>query len=355
MTTIPKEVFEKIIQAGALAPSGENCQPWKFLVRNNQIFVFNLPERDLSVYNYKQRGALVAHGALIENMVTAASAMGYLARIDLLPDKNDSNCVSTITLNRGEPERDTLYPFIHSRTTNRKPYKTRPLTSQHKKELENTQEEVSGGKVILVDVPEQIELLANASSINERVMFENPQLYNFFYSHITWTKEEDEKKKIGFYVKTLEMPFPAQKGLRFFSSWKLLNLINKVGFSKAVANQNAKNYASCAAMGIVWVPSNTDRDFIISGRIMERIWLKVTKMGLSLQPLTGVLFLMQRIFDGETSNFLPYQVALIQKAYADIGSSFGVKKGTIAMMFRIGDGGSPTARASRLAPEVRFE
>jgi nitroreductase len=30
--SVPKEILEKILDAGRLAPSACNCQPWKFLV-----------------------------------------------------------------------------------------------------------------------------------------------------------------------------------------------------------------------------------------------------------------------------------------------------------------------------------
>jgi len=46
-----KEVIKKIIEAGIMAPSGENCQPWRFEVRGNKISIFNIPERDTSLYN----------------------------------------------------------------------------------------------------------------------------------------------------------------------------------------------------------------------------------------------------------------------------------------------------------------
>ncbi len=69
--------MQKILEAGVRAPSGENCQPWRFVVAGDTLSIFNIPERDLSPYNFNQLGSMVAHGALIENIVIAATAFGY--------------------------------------------------------------------------------------------------------------------------------------------------------------------------------------------------------------------------------------------------------------------------------------
>ena len=42
------EDIKKIIEAAVQAPSGENCQPWRFEILNNNIKLFNVPERDQS-------------------------------------------------------------------------------------------------------------------------------------------------------------------------------------------------------------------------------------------------------------------------------------------------------------------
>ena len=88
---------------------------------------------------------------------------------------------------------------------------------------------------------------------------------------------------------------------------------------------------------------------------MQRIWLQATKMGLSIQPVTGVIFFMQRIIAGETQEFSSKHIELVKNAYAIITEIFGLTKGTIAMLFRIGYGGLPSARSLRSAPSVIFD
>ena len=116
---ITKELIEKILEAGVQAPSGENCQPWRFVARDNKIDILNIPENDLSLYNFRQRGSLIAHGALIENMLIAASVLGYKGSIVLFPNQREDNHVATFTVEKSMPKEERLFASISKRSTNR--------------------------------------------------------------------------------------------------------------------------------------------------------------------------------------------------------------------------------------------
>src|ERR1700728_957941 len=117
-----RDTIQGILEESVQAPSGENAQPWRFGVKKNEIHVFNIPERDQSPYNFRQRASYVANGAVIENISIVASVRGYDSRITLFPDKNNSNLVAVISLHEKQPNKELLYPYIVQRTTNRRPY-----------------------------------------------------------------------------------------------------------------------------------------------------------------------------------------------------------------------------------------
>src|SRR3989338_5351391 len=123
-----RDDIQKIIADGVLAPSGENCQPWKFEVKNNQICVFNVPEADTYLYNYNQKGSYVAHGALLENISISALKHRYRANITLFSDNNEPDLVAIVTLDNNESSDDALYPYLKQRCTNRKDYNGQKLT-----------------------------------------------------------------------------------------------------------------------------------------------------------------------------------------------------------------------------------
>ncbi|HEX9503952.1 MAG TPA: hypothetical protein VF974_06605 [Patescibacteria group bacterium] len=342
-----EEKIKKIIEAAILAPSGENCQPWQIKSDGNKIDLFNDPKKDISLYNHNQKGSMVALGAFIENFMIASKVQGLNTQVNMFPDPSNEDWIATIIFSQTSPVNDPIYEAIFRRTTNRKVYKKINLSEEQKSSIINSASEIGAGQVrLLVDI-EKIKKLSHPISLNEQLIFENEFLHNFFYEHIRWTKEEDDKLKDGFYIKTLELKPPQKFALKLLRSWKWAQRAKKIGITKQIAKDNAKNYASASALGIVVIPGNSRGDYIAAGRVMERIWLKVTSMGLSLQPMTGVLFFMQKISADESKEFSSEEVQVIKKAYQEISNEFGVQDQTIAMLFRIGDGGEPSARSSR--------
>lgn len=351
-----QEIIKKIIEAAVRAPSGENCQPWRIKLSEGKIELFNDPLKDTSLYNYDQKGSMVAIGAFIENLIIASKELGLNPTITMFPDSTNLDWVSTISFSQTTPVSDPLFDSIFSRTTNRKQYKKVSITAEYKKSLIDSATEVNNaGAVVILEDADKIKELSVPISLNERLIFENQFLHNFFYNHIRWTKEEDNKYKDGFYIETLELKAPQKFALKLLRSWKWAKIAKKFGMSKQIASDNAKNYASASALGIIVIPSNNRQDYVFAGRIMQRVWLKTTLIGLSLQPMTGVLFFKQRIQKGDCEEFTDEQKEMINNAYTDIKNGFGVGDGNIAMLFRVGDGGTPSALSSRfLVNEIIF-
>ena len=342
--------LERILNAGNQAPSGENCQPWHFVVRGQTIEVHLLPERDQSAYSWGQRASYLANGAAIENIVIAASAEHYRAEVKYFPNADDPQHVVTISLIKDPRlQIDPLAGFIDARISNRKAYQKDSLTPEERMALIRS----GGGEesITLIDAVDALKRLGRVGATNEEVMLANRSLHNFFFSHVSWTKEEDEEKKIGFYIKTLELPPPAQAMFKAFRHWKVMRLFNKIGFNRAVAKQNAATNASAAAMGAFMINRTEPLDFVKVGRAVERLWLTATSLGLSFQPLTGVLFFKLKIAGGEVGAFSSQEQKLIMSAYAEASQILKAGERHIAFIFRVGRGDTPSAHAVRFPLE----
>jgi hypothetical protein len=154
------------------------------------------------------------------------------------------------------------------------------------------------------------------------------------------------------YVKTLELAPMQESAFKLFRHWGLVKFLNSFGLSKMLAKQSSKLYADSAVFGAIVVPNNSKVDFVIAGRIMQRVWLYAVKLGLSMQPVTALVFLEQRILSGQIQELSPNHIKLIQIACKQIKNLFTITEGIIAMLFRIGDGEEPSARSSRMEPEI---
>lgn len=342
-----------VLETAVFAPSGDNSQPWEFKIGPDFVEIFNLPDRDNAFYNYEQKGSLVAHGALLENMVIVAFAEGYRVDIELFPQGESSRLVALVRFSLAEPIKHPLLERIKLRATNRKPYhQNRPLSREQLRLLQEPHPDYSAGRVLLIEDPQQRAIIGRAVSVNEIIALENKQLHDIFFNGIVWTAEEEADKKRGLYLKTMELPLPLAKIFPLFKRWPVVNFLNKLGFAKMAAMGNAKVYSSGSAMGLVIVPSRSALDYVWAGRLMQRAWLVATQLGLSFQPVTGVLFLMQRVLTGATEGLNEKHIKLLVQSYKEIKSVFGFDNETAAILFRVGYGDSPSARSSRLPPAL---
>lgn len=353
-----KEIIKKILEIAVNAPSGENSQPWRFEVDGNKINILNLPERDQSLYNFGQRGSLVAHGALIENISIIAPIFGYDAEINLLPDNKDPNFIATLILKELSSDKqkdESLYKCIIKRVTNRKSYKSVPLDAKQIEKFNNIECESKDVKIVFVRDLALMKDVAMACSTNEQVMLENKFIHNFFFEHINWTEKEELEKRLGFYIKTLELPPPVQVLLKLFKNWSVMNFFNKLGLNKIIAKGNAANYAKASVMVSFAVKNGEPKDFIVAGRLMQKVWLKATEMGLSAQPMAGMLFFTQAISGGEADKFTSSQIELIRSSYKKVQDSFGINNEMPVMILRIGYADAPSAKSSKMPPNIVFE
>jgi hypothetical protein len=343
------DIIRRILETGIQAPSGENSQPWRFVVRSEEeIELWNVPERDLSLYNVGQEGSYVAHGALIENIVIAASKFGYRVQVELFPEKDKEKFVAKLIFTTSNTHTDVLYDAIYKRATNRKAYATGSLTSEQKSEFLSSAHEAGFGEVKLVEGFNEKESVAFAASANDEMVLANRSIHNFFFSHVRWNKKESDALPNGFYVDTLELAPPQLLGFKMFRRWSVARLFNKlIGIAKLVAAENAKVFMHSAAMGVVTVPSATPENFVKGGRLIQRIWLKATHMGLSFQPLVGGSYLELGIRSNGAKHFTEAQIHRITEAHKKLKHVFGIANGEIAMVFRVGKGGEPSARSPR--------
>lgn len=339
--------LNRILEAGALAPSGDNLQPWSFKINGEEILIFNKPEKDQSFYNFNQHGSFVSHGCLIENMATAAVHFGYRPEITFSPVAEDKNLIAKMRFIQDSTDETDLYHFIFERRTNRKPYYSKAIGDNHKFEIFKASERFKNPKLFLIENRGSIDKIAEAISVNEKVLLETEKMHEAFFGNIRWDEKEKMSKKDGLYIKTLELAPPAHLFFKLFRHWRLMRLFSALGFPKIVSQENKKTYSSCAAMGAICAEGLNPNDFIESGRLLERIWLIATKLELSLQPLTGVVFLKKRIDAGLKEGLSAQSVGLINSAYATLEEEFKTGGKPIMLVFRIGLAPSPGSTSAR--------
>ena len=281
----------------------------------------------------------------------ASSALGYLANITCLPEAGNQDYIATIDLKETEPRDEPLYSCIPKRTTNRRRYDPGPLTAGERESILSAARSAGVGNISLIEDTEGKRALCEVIGLNDKLVFENPYLHGFLFEHIRWNDEEAQRTKDGLDIKTLELAFPDAVAFRVFRNYSVFKALNTFGISGIIANNAQKLSSSAAAIGLISIPGCSPRDYLDAGRVLQRVWLEATRLGLGFQLMTGITFLMQQVLEGVTDKLTPDNVKLIRKAYDKITGIGGTRNGTLAVMFRIGHSDPPRARSLRLPLE----
>ena len=71
-----------LVSSAVLAPSGGNCQPWRFVwSAEGRLRCLHDVDRSASFLDFEHRAAYLALGAAVENVVIAAAAIGLEAGV----------------------------------------------------------------------------------------------------------------------------------------------------------------------------------------------------------------------------------------------------------------------------------
>ena len=117
-----------LVRYAVLAPSGHNTQPWKFAVTEEGIAVFADYTRRLPVADPDNRELQMSIGAAVMNLRVAAQHFGFVCRVDYNHSNDSELPVARVLLSRQgtgsvvPAEKESLFPAILKRRTNRNPF-----------------------------------------------------------------------------------------------------------------------------------------------------------------------------------------------------------------------------------------
>lgn len=344
----------QILRDACRAPSGDNTQPWRFVVRENTIRLINVPAKDTSLFNWQQMTNHVALGACLENLRVSAERFGFRTEISFFPDPKNPLVVAEMLCIADSTVSNDLAIYIEQRACNRKPYLAKPIEPEKLEELKRSTEDTDIHSVFITEKA-NVKDVARLVSVGERLALENREIHDFLFSHITWTKEEDALKH-GFLVDTFELSPPQKAVFKLFSNWNILKYFLPFGISKLIAKDVERTHATSAAFGAITIGSKNQEAYLRAGMALERLWLTATKLNLAIQPTTTVHFIGTRIRAGDVGSFSPTHQKLIIKSYNSLEKKFALTSSEkFAFVFRIGYADMPSGMTSRFEPEVSFD
>ncbi len=288
-----RDVLLEILDVARWAPSGDNTQPWRFeIIDNNHIAIHGYDTRDWCIYDFEGRASYMAHGALLETIRIAAAEYGLKAVWMHRAGTPDTAPIYDIGL-ESDPTliQDPLYPFIERRTVQRRPMKTTPLTANQRIAIQTA---VGEGYTIqffetLADRYEVSKLLWQ----NAHIRLTCPEAYQVHKQIIEWgtsfSKDRIPECAVGVDALTAKL-------MRWvMQSWERLNFFNRYLFGTIAPRIQLDFLPAIFCAGHLLIKAErmpqTLLDFIAAGMMMQRAWLTCTANGLFLQPeMTPVIF-----------------------------------------------------------------
>jgi molybdopterin/thiamine biosynthesis adenylyltransferase len=288
---IPYKIKEFIIQAGIQAPSGENTQSWKFSISDNTIILKIDPASDFSFFNIQRRASILSSGCVLENIKIAASIFGLSCDIQLNKGNiEETQEIAHIHLINNHIERDALFRSIWERCTNRKQYSKEKIAPFVFDEIKKIAKEFEGIELNIIDDRKDLKALRSALVKIGIVRTENPEVHKFLHHHIRQTFKVAQEEKTGFPLDNLEGGAAGNFILNLTKSWGVMNFLNKLGFAKVMSSKVEEGIENCGACILITVPNNSALNYVKGGQALERIWLKLTEMGVATQPMTTINF-----------------------------------------------------------------
>jgi nitroreductase len=334
-----------LVSHALLAPSGGNCQPWRFSWTKGRLEVFHDAARSRSFLDFGHGGAMLAIGAALENLALAAESLGFEAQVHAFPDKRDPSHVAGVRFAPAVARDQELGRWMAARATNRRRGPRQPLPDGTIEALAHAAE---GARLQAHDSPEALDAIAGLLGRGERLRFLSQVMHAEMMREIRWTAGEARATRDGIDAATLELDATERAGLEVLRDARVLDALRGVGGGAGLEKLAHRSIESASAMGLLTIERTGPQSFLEGGRRLQRLWLRATSLGLALQPMTALIYLFARLERGGGEGLSAgerEELSLLRRGFREV---FEVPRSHAELMlFRLARTGPPSARALR--------
>lgn len=331
-------VIEKILDISRWTPSGDNIQPWKFEIKNDNHVLIHIEGLSEDLYDFAGIPTIITAGMLLENIRIAASHEGLRSEYAYQKISEHKHLLDVTFFSDTNIKPDPLYHFIFSRSVNRGKYKITPLTAREKQMLQAEIEDAF--ELRWFESRDDRLKMANINALSTEIRLRVPELYQLHQDII------DEKH---FYSQD-KIPVDAT-GLGLLSKrlmlWsrkdasRLNFLINHMGAARSTAKELDIGPGLCCSAHFILVPKQDGSDYpsseilLRAGHSLQRFWLMATKLGLAMQPsiasLSFAYYFNHQIHFTKQQSLLPKVKQMTEEMHTLFGTDNVLFKGRIGV------------------------
>ncbi len=304
--TTPTNALQAVIHAIALAPSGGNSQPWSITSTSAGVDI-RLAATRTSAMDVGFRGSYVAIGAAGFNARVAAASRAAAGSVTVFPEGAASDVVLSLVLGDGTDEQlAEQYPAMIYRVTNRNFGRREPFSGRIADRL-RAAAEAEGASLRLVTAPSQLAELGEVLGESDRLRYLTPLLHGQMMAELKWPGRD--RLDTGIDVRTLGLDPADLAKLEVAGRGDVMSLLAEWGGGIALGAGTRDRVATCSALAVITVGSDTPRDYLRGGAAAERVWISANRNDLGVQPLSPV-FLYARDDTDRRGLSAPFSVEL---------------------------------------------
>lgn len=287
-----------LVAAGVLAANPHDSQPWRFHVGEQSIEIFADTARNLGAMDPFLREMHIGLGCALENMVLAAPANGFAARIETIPgsladlaDRRGAVHAASVHLTRlaGPATPAPAYAAIPRRHTNRFPYdRKKPLPKAWREAMAGL---VEGPDVRLILFEDGAPRAAYDAAVLEatQTIIADASMIADSDRWVRTTSAEIEKFRSG---PTLETAGLSPLTLMLA---KAVPVPAKTQHEAWLSQTRGAQLSTAPLTGFIAVRDRHDRSAALAaGRAWQRLHLAATLSGVALQPLNQPMEVVDR-------------------------------------------------------------
>jgi hypothetical protein len=259
-----------LLRYAILAPSTRNTQPWRFTVDGNRVLVRADLTRWHRVADADRRELYLSLGCALENLLVAAEQLGFRCSVLYQPDAPDEQVAAAISFHSGghrSPERAGLsVDTIVARRAAHGRFSRAPVSGQDRLALERCATDI-GVELTFITDPE---IRASVGQLHRR-------------AHDMLLADPAFRQELAGWI---------GEGA-FGTPWPFSRLGGLAVGNEAVARQLARLDAIALESSPLLALISSAHDHrpaqVMSGQLLERLWLTATSRELGLQPLSATL------------------------------------------------------------------
>lgn len=336
--------IERILHMARWAPSGDNSQPWRFEVLNNNsvAVVISIEGTENNVYDFNDgQPTLLSAGMLVETIRIVASTFGLAVDWRITDSgKSHRRIEIDFTADRTAAP-DELFRFIQTRSVDRRPYQTTPLGDTQKDVL--TAALGDGLSIRWFESDQERQEIAAINAVATDIRLRIPEAFRIHRKIVDW---DSRYSQTGIPANAIGLAKPVLKMMRWsMKKWARVDRMNKLPSATAVAQKQLDLLPgqNCAAHFSVTLadPGAFDRNgrdetLIQAGQALQKFWLTAEGLGLVLQPSLAPICFANYAHRGIAFTADQSMIGNARKLEANIRRVFAVEPDQLLFLGRIG-------------------